>query len=85
MNDTLKDLYNPNQIIGIIPKNFYPVTANKCLAFQEYPRSIEVWLQLPDGKLTKLRRWLKSSILYYTYPDGSTKLPRPFIFPKISK
>lgn len=61
----LKDLFNPNKINGFIHKDGYKVIAiNENQGFQEYPKSIELWEKLEDGRLLRIQRWLKKSILF---------------------
>lgn len=89
---TLKDLYNPNKITGIFPrydtraKFNWPVTdLDESQAFQEYPKLIELWEQLPDGRLLIVKRWRKSSIYAIEYDNGSEFCAgfKPYIYPKV--
>ncbi len=60
---TLNDLHNPNNITGILLKNNDFIQADINQGFQEYPKSIELWEKLTDGRLLRVRRWLEKSII----------------------
>lgn len=66
-NLTLKDLYNPNKIIGINVKGTY-IECDHKTAFQEYKGSVELWQEVDNGIL-RLKRWLKKSIHSAQYSD----------------
>ena len=61
----LKDLYNPDNIQAILTKNNDFISADEDQGFQEYPGSVELWQKLDDGRLLRVRRWLKKSIIAY--------------------
>ncbi len=63
-NLELSDLHNPEEIIGFLHKNnnFYEAGENQ--AFQDYPKSLELWGKLKDGRLMLVKRWYKKSILF---------------------
>ena len=63
---TFQELHNPRQIHAIfhLRKQCYIVPSEN-QAFQEYPGSIELWEQLEDGRLMRVQRWLKRSVLFY--------------------
>ena len=84
---TLKDLYNPNKITAIYLRDRTNaiVELNEDEGFQEYPRLIEIWQQLSDGRLFLLKRWRKSSILGAKYKkEQRWSIPcKDYIYPKV--
>ena len=66
--ENLQQLNNPKNIDGILLWN-----KGKCIeigkdenqAFQEYPKSIELWQQLESGNLIRVQRWLKKSVTHF--------------------
>ncbi len=82
-NLTFSDLYNPNKIEAIIiwkGEKSLAYESDTNTAFQEYPRSIELW-GLHNGNLIKLQRWLKKSVTHATYSDDpkAWETLRPYI------
>ena len=59
----LVDLHNPNKITAFFHKRGYWVEAETFQGFQEYPGSLELWQMLPDGRLLRVQRWLKKSVV----------------------
>lgn len=64
---SLSDLHNPNKIIGFIHNNGNRYVLWENQGFQEYPGSVELWEKLDDGRLIRIRRWLKKSISFLIY------------------
>ena len=61
----LSELNNPNEITKIfLLKKEYWVDLGENQGFQEWPGSVELWEKLEDGRLMRICRWLKKSILY---------------------
>lgn len=63
----LSDLHNPKGIEGLLLwNNGNPVEIAKedNQAFQEYPKSIELW-QIDKGLLRRIKRWRKKSITHF--------------------
>ncbi len=60
---TLKDLHNPNKITSVLINNTGHVILGENQAFQTYPKCIELWQQLPDGRLFRVHRWNQKSII----------------------
>ena len=65
MNGELTDLYNPKQIEAVLFKDGNYIEAYENQGWQEYPKSIELWEKLDDGRLFRLKRWLSKSIVAY--------------------
>ena len=59
----LTNLHNPDKITGVLIKDVGLVKAGEFQGFQTYPKSVELWEQLIDGRLFRLRRWLSKSII----------------------
>jgi hypothetical protein len=59
----LADLYNPNNISAVLINNTGVVEAGKNQGFQEYPKSVELWEKMEDGRLLRVKRWLSKSII----------------------
>jgi len=60
----ISDLHNPNKITAILHKDGNLIAADsKDQGFQEYPGSWELWQKLDDGRLLRVQRWLKKSIV----------------------
>jgi len=71
MEMTLDDLQNPNRIVEVFHlKQQVWIAANAAQAFQEYPGSVELWEQLADGRLVRIQRWLKRSVMVYAADDA---------------
>lgn len=67
-NDELSQLHNPKKIEGILLwNNGKPLEIGKDenQAFQEYPKSIELWQEVSGGRITRVKRWLKKSITHF--------------------
>ena len=64
-NLKLTDLHNPENITGFLHTNGNYYEADKGQGFQEYPGSIELWEKLKDGRLLRVKRWLKKSVICY--------------------
>jgi hypothetical protein len=64
---TISELHNPNNIIGFLHVNGNEYKLNNNQGFQEYPRSLELWEKLPDGRLVLLKRWYKKSICFLMF------------------
>lgn len=59
---------NPKNIDGLLLwNNGKPIeighNENQC--FQEWPGSVELWEQLEDGRIMRVKRWLKKSITHF--------------------
>ena len=65
---TIKELHNPEKITGVLLKNGDFLTIGDNQGFQTYPKSIELWERLKDGRLFRIQRWLNKSIIC-TYKD----------------
>ena len=64
-NLKINDLYNPNGITSFLHTNGNIYEAGENQGFQEYPGSIELWEKLKDGRLMRVKRWLKKSVITY--------------------
>ena len=63
----LHDLSNPRQITEVFHlRQQHYVVPGTDQAFQEYPGSVELWQRLEDGRIMRVQRWLKKSIIVYT-------------------
>lgn len=63
----IKDLFNPNNITSVLHNNGIHYVLGDKQGFQEYPKSIELWAELEDGRLFRYKRWLKKSIAFIYY------------------
>lgn len=63
----LSDLYNPKGIRGFDHKNGIRYVAGLDQNFQEYPKSIELWQEMTDGRIMLVKRWHKASITGYVF------------------
>ena len=64
----LNELHNPNNIEGILLWNrgkSKEIGKAENQRFQEYPKSVELWELLKDGRLLRVQRWLKKSITHF--------------------
>ena len=61
----LTDLYNPKEIKAVLLTNGNFVEATENQGWQEYPKSIELWEKLEDGRLLRVKRWLSKSIVAF--------------------
>ena len=61
----LKDLHNPKQIEAVLFTNGDLVEASDNQGWQEYPKSVELWEMLEDGRLMRVKRWLSKSIVAF--------------------
>jgi hypothetical protein len=61
----LSDLYNPRGIVELfhLKKQVWIVPTPEKQGFQEYPGSVELWEKLDDGRLLRVQRWLKTSVM----------------------
>ena len=64
----LSDLHNPDKITSILTTNSGYITACKDQGFQLYPKSVELWQKMEDGRLLRVRRWT-SKTLIATYAE----------------
>ena len=65
----LKDLHNPNEVTEIFHlKKQHWITPGENQGWQEYPKSVELW-QFDGGRLMRVKRWLKKSIIVCTVND----------------
>ena len=62
---SLEDLHNPNKIKSFIHINGARMITFGKQGFQEYPKSIELWEQLSDGRLVLVKRWHKKSVAFF--------------------
>jgi len=62
----ISDLYNPNKISAVLvyKKNEF-IEAADDQGFQEYPRTVELWQKIDDGRLLKVAAWRKTSVAMY--------------------
>ena len=59
----LADLHNPREVTGLLHKNGEYIERDPDdQRWQERPGSWELW-QMLDGRLMRVRRWLKKSII----------------------
>jgi hypothetical protein len=66
MDLQLSDLQNPKGITELFHlKNQHWIVKSDNQGFQEMPGSYELWEKLPDGRLLRVQRWLKKSVLAY--------------------
>ena len=71
MNDlNLNDLHNPNHVDAILLKDNGYISADKDQAWQEYPGSYELWQKMDDGRLMRVQRWLKKSVIATYKAEG---------------
>ena len=64
---TLSDLHNPRNIDCLFHlKRQIWIEKSDNQGWQEYPGSVELWEVLPDGRLVRVQRWLKRSVLVQT-------------------
>jgi len=61
----LTDLHNPKQIEAVLFTDGNLVETSENQGWQEYPKSIELWEKLEDGRLLRVKRWLSKSIVAY--------------------
>ncbi|MBE1299776.1 MAG: hypothetical protein GJ680_07705 [Alteromonadaceae bacterium] len=62
----LSDLVNEEQTKAVLLNNGDLVEASTNQGFQVLPKTVELWEKLEDGRLLRLKRWIKSrSILAY--------------------
>ena len=59
----LSDLHNPQKVVGIMIKNgdYFEEAPNQ--QWPERPGSWELWQKLDDGRLIRVQRWLKKSVI----------------------
>ena len=60
---TLSDLYNPNHITALHHKKGHSIEKGEGQAWQEYPGSYELWQEMGGGRILRVQRWLKKSII----------------------
>ena len=63
-----EQLFNPNNIEGILiwkSGRSIEIAKGENQAFQEYPKSVELWEQLPDGRILRVQRWLKKTVTHF--------------------
>ena len=66
MDLTLQDLHNPKKITRLFHfKRQHWIVKADDQGWQEYPRSVELWQKMDDGKLIRIQRWLKTSVGVY--------------------
>lgn len=61
----LTDLHNPKEIKAVLLTNGNFVEVSENQGWQEYPKSIELWEKLEDGRLLRVKRWLSKSIVAF--------------------
>lgn len=64
----LSDLVNPQNIEGVLlwnRGNPLEIVKSEVQAFQEYPKSVELWQELEGNRIVRIQRWLKKSITHY--------------------
>lgn len=67
----LSDLRNPRGVRAIFHgKRGIWIERGDNQGFQEYPRSWELWEKLEDGRLLRVMRWLKRSIIAVDNEEG---------------
>ena len=67
---TLGDLHNPNRIERLFHlKGQHWICKSEDQGWQEYPGSVELWQKLEDGRLLRVQRWLKRSVIVYREHD----------------
>jgi len=86
MENNLSELYNPNGIKGIWTAKMGFIVESENQSFQEFPKKVELWQMLEDGRLLKIGGWLKTSIPFACYKrtDNANQLEewKPYIYPK---
>ena len=60
---TLNDLPNPNRVTALFHKNGHSIEMGEGQGWQEYPGSFELWQEIGDGRILRVQRWLKKSIV----------------------
>lgn len=60
----LTDLHNPNKIMGVWHSMKGVIMSTKNQSFQEYPKTIELWEKLDDGRLLRVDRYFKKSLAW---------------------
>ena len=67
---TFADLHNPQSVRAIFHgKRQVWIAASPDTAFQEWPGSWELWQKMEDGRLLRVQRWLKKSIIATSKED----------------
>jgi hypothetical protein len=69
----LSDLHNPNNVSALlIKKGTLIVEASEGQRFQERSGSWELWQKLEDGRLLRVRRYVKRGVIAtYTEADAA--------------
>jgi hypothetical protein len=68
----LSELYNPQKITCIALKKGTYVEPCDNQAFQEYPKSVELWQDMGNGCILRVQRWFKKSVTHVTYGTSNT-------------
>ena len=67
---TLADLHNPNKVEQLFHlKRQVWICKSEDQGWQEYPGSVELWQKVEDGRLLRVQRWLKRSVIVYFEND----------------
>jgi len=67
MYPKLKDLHNPNNIVAFTHKSGVWYVKEDNQAFQEYPKCIELWQEMDGGRIMRVHRWHKKSVMFFLH------------------
>ncbi len=59
----LTDLHNPRKVTALLLTRGRLIEPDTDQGLQEYPGSWELWQKMDDGRLLRVCRWLKKSVI----------------------
>lgn len=64
---TLSDLVNPEKVQSIMLNSGTVIELSSNQGFQVLDKTIELWEELEDGRLLRLKRWIRSRSILSLY------------------